>query len=87
MRLCIVALVGGVRVVAWGTVNFTNKPSQVATPKFHRADSALPSQAAGGVGVCACLLLHRRSAAGWAGCKRQPALVLFPYSIYILLVG
>ena len=39
-------------------------PSQVKLllPKFHRADSALRSQAAGGVGYVR-LLLHRRSAA------------------------
>ena len=56
-------------------------------PKIHRADSALRSQAAGGVGVwrrgCMAawvyvrLLLHRRPAAGWAGCMIYSALVSF----------
>ena len=62
-----------------------SKLSQVKLllPKFHRAYSALRSQATGGVGVLYVrLLLHRRSAAGWAECMIYSALVSFFYSLY-----
>ena len=45
-------------------------------PKFHIADSALRSQSVGGVGFVR-MLLHRRSAAGWAECMIYSALVSF----------
>ena len=48
--------------------------SKIQFPKFHRAGCALRSQAVGGM-VCVRMLLHWRSAAGWARCIINSALV------------